>query len=317
MADLHGLITLHGREGAKQLVAESERRLVDLAANVMESESETGITYSGFCLTSLPHRQIDPTAIWERPGENLTLVVMPGTLRINGKTTQFGVPFGSRARMILLYLQSQAQRTGSPEVELGRSMREWMLRMNVPLGGKSRDLVREQANRLSACNLTFFYHGDEGEGFEKDSIIKSGFRFAHTPEIDQPNPWVDCVKLGDVFFKAMMSSPVPLRESAVREISGKSMALDIYVWLAYLLPNLRADKMVEWSALYKQFGAGFEEARVFRRCFVEPLNMALAVYPEAKLRMADKGVMLSPSRMPVESKIHLVRTIEGQGNLDL
>jgi hypothetical protein len=206
------LITLHGREGAKQLVAESERRLVDLAANVMESESETGITYSGFCLTSLPHRQIDPTAIWERPGENLTLVVMPGTLRINGKTTQFGVPFGSRARMILLYLQSQAQRTGSPEVELGRSMREWMLRMNVPLGGKSRDLVREQANRLSACNLTFFYHGDEGEGFEKDSIIKSGFRFAHTPEIDQPNPWVDCVKLGDVFFKAMMSSPVPLRE---------------------------------------------------------------------------------------------------------
>jgi hypothetical protein len=114
-----------------------------------------------------------------------------------------------------------------------------------------------------------------------------------------------------------MSSPVPLRESAVREISGKSMALDIYVWLAYLLPNLRADKMVEWSALYKQFGAGFEEARVFRRCFVEPLNMALAVYPEAKLRMADKGVMLSPSRMPVESKIHLVRTIEGQGNLDL
>src|SRR5689334_3517286 len=75
---------------------------------------------------------------------------------------KFGVPYGSRARMILLYLQTQALRTGSPEVELGPSLNAWMKRMNVPLGGKSRDLIREQANRLSACILTFYYHNRMG-----------------------------------------------------------------------------------------------------------------------------------------------------------
>jgi hypothetical protein len=310
MAELHGLIALHGREGAKLLVPESEHRLIDLAANVMEnSQSETGITYSGFCLTSLPHRQIGETELWKRPGENLTLVVMPGSLRIGGEIVQFGVPFGSRARMILLYLQSQAQRTGSPEVELGRSMRDWMMRMNVPLGGKSSGLVREQANRLSACNLAFFYHGEEGEGFEKGSIIKSGFRFANTNDLERPNAWVDRVRLDDHFYRALMSSPVALREAAVREISGKSLSLDIYIWLAYLLPTLRQDKAVEWAALYRQFGAGYDEPRLFRRRFLDPLKTALAVYPEAKIKLIDKGLLLSPSRTPVEARIHAVAAI--------
>jgi hypothetical protein len=317
MAELHGLIALHGREGAKLLVPEKEHRLIDLAANVLESESETGITYSGFCLTSLPHKQIGQTEVWERPSENLTLVVMPGSLRINGKIVQFGVPFGSRARMILLYLQSQAQRTGSPEVELGRSMRDWMIRMNVPLGGKSSELVREQANRLSACNLSFFYHGDEGEGFEKDSIIKSGFRFADSDDLDRPNAWVDRVKLGDVFYRALLSSPVTLRETAVREISGKSMALDIYVWLAYLLPSLNRDKTVEWAALHRQFGAAYGEQRQFRRRFMEPLSTAVAVYPEARITAVEKGLVLSPSRTPIESKVYAVQMVESQGELGL
>jgi hypothetical protein len=42
-----------------------------------------------------------------------------------------GVPFGSRARLILLYLQTQALRSRSREVELGRSMREWLRRMGI------------------------------------------------------------------------------------------------------------------------------------------------------------------------------------------
>ena len=48
-----------------------------------------------------------------------------------------GVPFGSRARLILLYLQTQALRSRSREVELGRSMREWLRRMGIAQGGKS------------------------------------------------------------------------------------------------------------------------------------------------------------------------------------
>jgi hypothetical protein len=66
-----------------------------------------------------------------------------------------GVPYGSRARLILLYLQSEALRTQSRDIELGRSLHAWLGRLGIPIGGKSFKDVREQANRLSRCRLTF------------------------------------------------------------------------------------------------------------------------------------------------------------------
>ena len=66
------------------------------------------------------------------------------------------MPYGARARMILLYLQTQAVRTGSREVALGRSMRDWMERMGLAVGGETARSLKEQAARISACTLNFF-----------------------------------------------------------------------------------------------------------------------------------------------------------------
>lgn len=38
-----------------------------------------------------------------------------------GEPIPVGVPYGSRARLILLYLQSEATKTGNREVELGKA----------------------------------------------------------------------------------------------------------------------------------------------------------------------------------------------------
>jgi TPP-dependent indolepyruvate ferredoxin oxidoreductase alpha subunit len=61
--------------------------------------------------------------------------------------------------MILLYLQTEAVRTRSREVELGRSMNQWLKSMGIEVGGKSYRLVREQSHRLSLCRLTFYRVG--------------------------------------------------------------------------------------------------------------------------------------------------------------
>src|SRR5918998_1385081 len=67
-----------------------------------------------------------------------------------------GIPYGSIARMILLYLQTQAMRTRSREVVLGTSMNAWLTAMDIPVGGKTYAIVREQSRRISRCRLTFF-----------------------------------------------------------------------------------------------------------------------------------------------------------------
>ena len=142
-----------------------------------------GITYSGFCLTGFPHKKLNDTEVWEKRGHNVTLLVEPGRLRIGpGPTTLFGVPYGARARMILIYLQTQALRTGSREVHLGRSMRDWMGRMGLAVGGETAKSLRDQARRISACSIKFFWtstdsEGRASDGFERGAIVRSGLFF--------------------------------------------------------------------------------------------------------------------------------------------
>ncbi len=154
---LHQLVLIHGRERARELVPEKQRPLVDIAAEVMADESQRiGISYTGFCLTSLPHKRLPDEETWEKKGHRVTLWVEPGRMKTHGKAVTYGVPYGARARMILLYLQTQAVRTGSREVALGRSMRDWMERIGFVWVKTARGL-REQAARISACTLKFFW----------------------------------------------------------------------------------------------------------------------------------------------------------------
>jgi hypothetical protein len=66
-----------------------------------------------------------------------------------GEPASVGVPYGSRARLILLYVQSEAPRTDTREVQFGRSLHAWPRRLGTPIGGKSMRDVRDQAERLS------------------------------------------------------------------------------------------------------------------------------------------------------------------------
>jgi hypothetical protein len=135
---LHHLVPIHGRERARELVTAKLRPLIDIAAEVMADENQRiGISYTGFCLTSLPHKRLPDDQTWEKKGHRVTLWVEPGRMKARGKVVTYGVPYGARARMILLYLQTQAVRTKSREVALGRSMRDWMERMGLSVGGET------------------------------------------------------------------------------------------------------------------------------------------------------------------------------------
>lgn len=301
MADIHQLILTHGVEGARRLTGSEERRYVDLAAAFLASDpTGIGTTYSGFCLTGLPHKKLDDLEPWERKGPKITLLIEPGYLYEGEDRKLYGVPYGSRARLILLYLMTQATRTNSPVVELGRSMREWMERMGIQTGGQNYRDIREQANRISACHLTFHWKGSgsHAPGFQKDSIVSGGIHL-YDPKDDQPRLWVDTVRLSDSFFREMKAHAVPLLESAIRAIANQSMALDIYTWLAYRLHALDHDTPVTWAALHGQFGGGYKEIRQFRQRYLESLQAARMVYPEARVTADKAGLILHPSPSPV------------------
>ena len=155
MGTVHRLIEERGRQGA--LLADVDRRIVDVAADYMaDEEGGIGFVYSGFAQAALPHKRIPDDAVWQVQTERVLLLVEPGRRAVrDGVPIPVGVPYGSRARLILLYLMGRALETNCREVELGRSLRDWLARMGIPQGGKNMRAVREQAERLSRCRLSF------------------------------------------------------------------------------------------------------------------------------------------------------------------
>ncbi len=299
MMGVHQLVLAHGRERARELVDVKTRPLVDIAAEVLADDSQRiGISYTGFCLTALPHKRLDDNMPWEKRGHRVTLLVEPGRLKDGGRMKLYGVPYGARARMILLYLQTQAIRTGSREVALGRSMRDWMERMGLSVGGETARALREQAARISACSLKFFWEDGASDGFERAAIVRSGLRF-HAEDPAQGSLWEDRVLLDETFFAALRDHPVPLLEAAIRQLCDRSMSLDIYVWLAWRLHSLSRPTSISWPALHAQFGTGYKAVRQFKPRFVEALGAALAAYPEARTELEDKAMTLYPARPPV------------------
>lgn len=299
---VHQLVLVHGHQRAREMVPERERLLVDIAAEVLADEQQTiGISYTGFCLTSLPHKRLPDEQAWEKHGHRVTLLVEPGRLKASrGEMRLYGVPYGARARMILLYLQTQAVRTGSPQVALGRSMRNWMERMGLAVGGETARGLREQSARISACTLKFFWEDDTDHtrGFKRGAIVDSGLQFT-AGDGAQGSLWEDQVTLDPVFYKALRDHPVPLQEAAIRQLRDRSMSLDLYVWLAWRLHTIPKPTSISWTAIHAQFGAGFDKLFHFKPRFSEALAAAVAAYPEARVELGEQGITLRPSRPPV------------------
>ena len=302
MGQVHQLVLAFGRDRAQQLAGDIDPRLLDIASRVLAEESQSiGITYAGFCLTSLPHRRPSDDQPWKRSSQRLTLMIEPGRLPHDDRL--YGVPYGSRARLILLYLQTAAVKTNSPEIELGRSMRDWMGRMGVSLGGKSYHDVREQANRISACRLTFSWEEGPNIGFIRDSVVAGGLQSFETIEDEASGQRsIRSVRLSPSFFEQLRKHPVPIWEPALSYIANQSMAIDVYIWLSYRLHSLMKPTAISWPALHGQFGAGFKNVAQFKAHFKVAVATACMVYPCSRVDVLKSGLVLHPSRAPVDRR---------------
>jgi Plasmid encoded RepA protein len=301
MGEVHKLLAEHGK--AKVLQLDLDRRVIEAAAGYMASEEgEVGFLYSGWAQSALPHKRIPDDASWQVHTDHVSLVVQPG-LRpsLTGDAVSVGVPYGSRARLICLYLQSEALKTNSREVELGKTLHAWLRRLDISIGGTSMAAVRDQAERISRCRMSFQIKSGDRTGLVNQNILDTAMFV--DDDSTQGSLFIEKAKLSEMFFDQLKKHPVPVEENAVKHISNNSMALDVYCWLAYRLHSLSSPKLVTWKALHAQFGRGLPRIDQFRWYFKKTLDLAMAVYPDARVDVDGRGLTLNPSRAPVTPRV--------------
>jgi hypothetical protein len=312
----HALIELLGPERGLQKATEDglDERLIRILEDFYAKPSgRLGIQFSGWSFLSLPHKALPPEQKWERTlhtdGLTCSLIVEPGELIIDGKPQSFGVPFGPTARLILLFLQTQALEQRSREIEVGNTTYAWLRRLGLSVGGQDYRRFREQMMRLMTCSVRFLYenrqeNGARISGFTKNPLIESGVLSLHAGD-RQMNLWGDRVVLSENFYKALIEHPVPIDMYAIKAIMHSSVALDVYGWLSYRLHVLERPKTVGWAGLMAQFGIGYSRLRRFNERFSEALELALCVYPQARVSLGADGITLYPSPPPIGERRHL------------
>jgi hypothetical protein len=319
MGTVHDLLVQKGRQ--QTLLFDLDRRVIDVAANFLADEDNgTAFLFSGWAQAALPHKRLPDDVPWQLRTERVTLLVEPGRRTMpSGPPVSVGVPYGSRARLIMLYLQSEALKTNSRSVELGKSLRDWLGKMGITPGGKSIHSIREQAERITRCRISFHLHSAGKEGLIQQHIVDTAMFGDTSTYLGEDSAgdesegsggatrnssgFLETVRLSETFFEQLKRHPVPVDDAAIRSINRHSMALDIYCWLAYRLHVLVGDREVTWKALHAQFGGGVTRLDHFRTVFVENLNLALAVYPDAKVEISGRGLTLQPSRPPISPKV--------------
>ena len=303
MAEVHSLLLAHGKEAV--LRHDLDRAVVEAAAAYLSSEdNDIGYLFSGWAQAALPHRRLPNDSAWQVTTDRVTLIIQPGLRPAPGGTpVSVGVPYGSRARLILLFLQTEAVRTNSREVELGRSLHAWLRRLEIPIGGKQMASVRDQAERISRCRLSFQIKQGTRTGLVNQHILDTSMFIED--DSAQGGLFVERASLSQSFFDELKKHPVPVEEAAVRQIANNSLALDVYCWLAYRLHSLDQPITISWKALHGQFGRSVARLDHFKEHFRTVLALATSVYPDADVEEnpTGSGLILRPSKPPVAAKV--------------
>jgi hypothetical protein len=292
-----------GASVGKELVVRSSVTLEEQAVVLAEAGgSDPQFLHAVLCQLGLPR---NPTTCrtFERTSGRASLSLQAGRTFDGKKWNDEPLPSGTRPRLVLINVCTQAVRTKSPEVDIGGSVREFLRRLGIDAGGESMRHFRRQMLALSACHMTLAMATAEGTK-QIDAKPIDAFQAWHTNDEGQPALWPGSLRLTDKFFESLMEHAVPLQPEAIGQLQNSALALDVYSWLGHRLCRVKEHNgiVLSWRTLKEQFGQEYADNKNFKRKFIGALRKATDAYKEARIETVTGGLKLLPSPPPVRRK---------------
>lgn len=291
----------------------TQQRVIE-AASAGDTDEALSLLYqhSALCQTFLPYRDPgDDARTWERLNGNVHLEVLAGKAMhpIEERLLPVGLPFGPKARLVLMHINQQALLAQSPEIEVQDTLTSFVRRsLKLDTGGRTVRTVKDQLARLSAASIRLGLV-KEGRAMTVNSQIVSAFDIWFPKDERQRVFWPSTVRLSLDYWESLKAHAVPLVESHIAALSHSGMALDIYAWLAQRLHRVPTGKpaLVSWPLLQAQFGQDYARLDQFRdRGFKPALKQVLALYRDARVEVDGRGLTLYQSKPVVLPRLRVV-----------
>ena len=262
-----------------------------------EADPDRGFMARTMALCSLPR---------SNPGNRKEYVRRNGPYKL-GMTAGIDnkLPYGNLPRLILAWICTEAVRTQSREIVLGRSLSKFMraLGINSTSGGSrgEQTRLRNQMKRLFGCTVSLIYQDERGETAVNSVVARRTEFWWNESKPDEPSLWQSKIELGEDLFNEIIQHPVPLNMNTLTALKRSPLGLDLYLWVVYRTFPLRAPLRLTWRLLYSQFGAHPDKAsdkntvNAFRRKVLRELKKIKMAWPELNYRTANGMLILLPS----------------------
>ena len=267
---------------------------VDQLVGASEAEPDRGFMARTMALCSLPR---------SNPGNQHQYKRVNGPYKlILSRTGEYKLPHGSNPRLILAWISTEAVRTGSREIVLGRSLSEFMRRLGISsTDGRGQARLRNQMKRLFNCSVQLNYTAGERETSATALVAELTDFWWNPKRPDQTGLWESKVRLSEAFFNEIVSHPVPLDLTTLKALKRSPLGLDLYLWLTYRTFTLHDPLRLTWRLLYSQFGTDPAKAsdkftvRSFREKVLRELKKIKLAWPELNYATAKGVLILLPS----------------------
>jgi|SRR4051794_24228380 len=314
-----GTTTMADRDGPlTNSLTPVQRRRLQAILSVGDTPAERiAYQHTVLCQTCLPYRDPGQTVrVWQRQQGAAFLRLEAGAVP-DPQARQYvelGLPYGSRPRLILSHLNSEALKRGSARVDVEHSLTAFVRRIqDRPPTGPEIRRFKDQLTRFAACLIRLAIGVSEDRLIQVDTKIIDAFELWRGKDERQRIMWPAVVELSPRYFDSLTRHAVPLDERSIGALANSPLALDVYAWLAQRLHRVPGGKpqAVTWSALFEQFGFGFSRLRDFRREFLETLRAVQAHYQAARLEADADGLVLRNSPPPVAGRLVSIARLPG------
>ena len=212
------------------------------------------------------------------------------------------LPYGNLPRLLIAWLCTEAVRTQSRELVLGRSLSEFMRTLGVySSAGGVANRLRNQMDRLFSATVQLIYEDERGKATVNSLIADSTAFWWNPKRPDESTLWESKIELSEKFFQEIISHPVPIDMNTLAALKRCALGLDLYLWLTYRMFTLRAPLRLPWRQIYRQFGVDPDKAsdkftiRDFRENVLRELKKIKLAWTDLNYGTARGVLILYPS----------------------
>jgi hypothetical protein len=284
------------------------RRLIEPIETGQDNDDpRLAFQHTVFCQTSWPYRDPgDDVREWKRINGSIALQVQAGDAwnPTTADFVRFGLPWGTKPRLILAHLNAEALRQGSPVIEVESSLSAFVKRIRGFQHGREIRAFKDQLSRLSVATVRLATTRGP-RGFQINSQVITGFELWAEKDERQRVLWPSTIQLSLDYFASLQEHAVPLNEADLAALAHSALALDLYAWLAQRLHRIDPNRpvFIQWPALKQQFGPDYHVMGQFKAKFRTALRQVLARYKAARIEEDGHGLRLHNSPPPVMRRL--------------